>query len=273
MRIPLRIATACALFALAAAPALAQAQAEAQTTRSGAPASSQDRFFLSFAEDPALAQRQWWEIRGEFINGGKDNPVDTILARFNFAIQPIRGLELGGNVGFGSTDAPGGLEDGTGATDFDVHGKWNFGTRGGTSFAAGVVATIPTGDDSVGLGYDAFGVKAFGSVRHDFGGLILVADAGIRFNDNGRVGGARLKGKTSASVAGGVLFPVSPDFSFLAEGLFETARFDETDTDARILGGINWRPARNGVIRGAIGFGLTDFAPDFQVIAGYAFTF
>lgn len=270
-RLP-RIAAACAIAALAVAPALAQGQTQTGT-QPESKISSQDRFYLSFAEDPALAQRQWWEIRGELANGGKDNPFDAIIARFNFAIQPIKGLELGGNVGFGTTDAPRGLEDGNGATDLDVYGKWNFGTRGGTSFAAGVIATVPTGDDSVGLGYDAFGMKAFGSVRHDFGNMVLVADAGIRFTGDGRVAGASLNGKTSASVAGGVLFPIAPKFSLLAEGLFETARFDQTDTDARLLGGINWRPAPNGVVRGAIGFGLTDFAPDFQVLAGYAFTF
>jgi hypothetical protein len=266
MRLLPRIAAACAVAALAAAPLPAQ-------TQSTTPNASPDRFYLSFAEDPALAQRQWWEIRGELANGGKDNPFDAVLARFNFAIQPMKGLELGGNVGFGSTDGPPGFDDGTGATDLDIHAKWNFGTRGGTSFAAGGVVTVPTGDDSVGLGYDAFGTKVFGSVRHDFGRMILVADAGIRFTGDGRIGGADLKGKTSASVAGGVLFPMSSDFSLLAEGMFETARFEETDTDARILGGINWRPARNGVFRGAIGFGLTDFAPDVQVLAGYAFTF
>lgn len=267
-----RIAAALATAALAAAPALAQTATTTETTTPSAQ-SDEDRLYLSFIEDPALAQRQWWEGRGELVEGGDDNPADAILARFVVAIQPVRGLELGGTVAFGSTDAPFGIEEGTGATDVDVWGKWNFGTRSTTSFAAGVVATVPTGDDSVGLGYDAFGIKAFGAVRHDFGGMILVANAGVRFNEDGQVGGRELDGQTSASVAGGVVFPISPAFSLLGEALFETERFEETDTDARILGGINWRPSRSGVVRGAIGLGLTDYAPDVHVMAGYAFTF
>jgi len=268
MRCLPRSATVLAAALLAAFPAFAQGTSGTTTA-----APVQDRFYLSFVEDPTLAQRQWWEVRGEFADGGDDNPVDTVLARFVVAIQPIKGLELGGDVGFGSTDAPPGFEDGTGATDLDFWGKWRFGTSGDTSFAAGLVATIPTGDDSVGLGFDAFSLKGFGSVRHAFGKMVLVADAGVKLNEDGQVGGRDLDGKTSASIAGGVLFPISKSFSVLGEAYFETERFEQTDTDARLLGGLNWRPGSNGVVRGAVSFGLTDYAPDVEILAGYAFTF
>lgn len=268
-RLP-RLATALAIAAMLSLPALAQAPAPRAKSSAGP---SSDRLFLAFAEDPTLADRQWWEFRAEWADGSSDLPIDYLIGRINVAIQPIQQLEIGGTVGFGSTDTPPSIPDGSGATDLDVWGKWNFGGSGSTTFAAGAVVTIPTGDDTAGLGTDAFAVKGFGSIRHEFDEVIFVGHVGLRKTQDGSILGVPIDGKTSASASGAVLFPVAPSVTLVGEALVETNRFEGFDDVIQVLGGVDWKPAGAGVIRGALALGLSDGAPDVQLFAGYAFIF
>jgi hypothetical protein len=48
--------------------------------------------------------------------------VDQNVLRGTVALQPFQNLEMGGRIGFGSTDAPGDLPEGSGATDLDLWG-------------------------------------------------------------------------------------------------------------------------------------------------------
>lgn len=244
-----------------------------------ATASGTDRLFLSFAEDASLANRQWWEGQFQYDDGSDDLPWDRTIVRGVVAINFTQRLELGGRVGFGSTSAPGNIPDGSGATDLDVWGKWVFPTRQNTSFAAGVIATVPTGDETSGLGYDSFSAKAFGSLRYQLPNAVFTANVGLRKNQDGHIGppgpGGDLDGKTSASFGAGIVVPVSQQVTLIGEVGVESERFDAPglDSDTRILGGVNWSPTGRGIFRGALGAGLTDGAPDFTVTLGYAYTF
>ena len=80
-------------------------------------------------------------------------------------------------------------------------------------------------------------------------------------------------GKTSPLVGAGMIFPQSDRVTFVAELTFEGERFEGADSDVRVLGGLNWRLHNRGMVRGAVAFGLTDGAPDLQLIGGYAWTF
>jgi hypothetical protein len=51
---------------------------------------------------------------------------------------------------------------------------------------------------------------------------------------------------------------------------YETERFRDAEADARILGGIDWAVVPRGVVRAALAGGLTDGAPNLQLIVGYA---
>lgn len=251
---------------------LATGVAWAQTTPPPAKsATGQDRLFLAFAEDAAFVRQQWWE--GEFEFEDLD-PWDITLVRGVAAFQPIRKLEVGVRAGFGSTDAPPPVPDGTGATDLDVWGKWNVGTADGkTDVAVGALATVPTGDDTSGLGFDAFQFQLFGALRHRTGQTTVAARLGVRANGDGRIGGAELDGRTSAVLSAAIVYPASERLSFVGEVSLESKRFRQMDSDTRILGGANWRAFDRGILRGAVAAGLTDGAPDVQLIVGYAFTF
>src|SRR5262245_32527427 len=131
--------------------ALAVSAAAAQTT----PTTSQrygttDRLFLSFAQEAAIVPSQWWEGQIEYLNDSDQLPYDALLFRGVVAFQPVKNLELGGDFGLANTNADPGIDDGTGATDLEIYGKYLFSNAGeGLDFAAGLLATIPTGDDSI----------------------------------------------------------------------------------------------------------------------------
>jgi hypothetical protein len=249
----------CALaLILLAVPAVAQA-----------PTSGSDRLFLSFFEDATVIDSQWWE--GQFEYADYDG-FDTTLVRGVAAFNPRENLEVGGRVGFGRGDSD--AVDGSGATDLDVYGKYYFGAGNGkTEYAAGGVITVPTGDDSVGLGLDAFAVGAFGSMRYRLQDAILTGNVGVRLNGDARVFGVDIDGELSPFVGLGYIRPLSDEVTFVGELRLETERFDGGESDVRALAGINLRAFNRGMLRAAVAAGLDDGAPDLQFIVGYAHTF
>lgn len=262
-------ASLSSVWLLSGTDALAQA---APAPAAAAPsAAGRDRLFLAFAEDAAFVRQQWWEGQLEFADM---DPWDVTAVRGVAAFQPIQKLEVGVRVGFGSTDGPPGVPDGSGATDLDVWGKWNLGTADGkTDFAVGALATVPTGDDTAGLGFDAFHFEVFGALRHHAAGATIAAHLGVRGNGDGQLGLGDLDGKTSAAFGAAILYPASDAVSLVGEISAETERFRQLDSDIRILGGATWTAFDRGLLRGAVAVGITDGAPDVQLIAGYAFTF
>ena len=278
-----RLRPALLLAAIAAAaPAVVAAdpaapQAAPAPTTTTAPAAApvlRDRLFLAFAQDAALVPSQWWEGQIEYDNGSSDFPVDALIVRGQVAFRPVKNLEVGGNVGFGTTHASGALPDGTGATDLDVYGKWVFpNAASNTDFDAGVLFTIPTGDDTAGLGLNSFSAQMFGGVRYRMDNAVLGGHVGVRLNDNGKFQGTDLSGKTSFELGVSAIFPLANQVAIVTEAQLETARFEESESGAQILGGVDWRAFSRGMFRGAVSFGLTDGSPNYRIILGYAYTF
>jgi len=261
-------AVAPAAFGADPAPAPAQ-------PASGAAASGfADRLFLAFSQDAALVPSQWWEGQIEYFDGGGDIPVNALLVRGVFAFHPVKSLEVGGSVGFGGTHASGALPDGSGATDLDIYGKWVFPDAAeNTDFSVGVDLTVPTGDDTAGLGFNSFAGQAFGGVRYRMQNIVIGGHVGARVNGNGRFQSVPLDGKPSFELAGSVLFLLASQVSIVGEAQLETERFDGFDSAAEILAGVNWMAFKRGMFRAAIAAGLTDAAPNYRVLVGYAYTF
>ena len=237
------------------------------------PTSGSDRLFLAFAEDATVIdESQWWEVQVEFADG---DIVDATIVRGIVAIRARPNLEIGGRVGFGNTDTPAPFPDGSGATDLDAWAKYYLGSSSSnTEFAVGGIVTIPTGDDTAGLGFDSFGLGAFGSVRHRLERAIITGHAGLRLNGDGMfLGSPGVDGKTSVHLGGGVIVPLSDQVTAVGELYYEGERFDGAESDVRILGGINWRVNQRGMVRFAVALGLEDGAPDAQLLGGYAFRF
>ena len=149
------VAGTTATFGADAAPA---APAPAKPATPAGSFNITDRLFLSFMEDAALVKSQWWEAQISYANSSAGTPVDSVVFRGVVAFRPIKTLEVGGNFGFGTTNAShSGQPDGTGATDLQAYAKWVFPDGApNTDFTAGMIFTIPTGDDYVGLGFNSF---------------------------------------------------------------------------------------------------------------------
>ncbi len=257
------------LFVLAGlvSPALAQ------STRTPAT----DRLFLGFAQDAALADQQWWEGQLEFAS---HEDLDTVVARLIFAVRPFERIEFGGNVGFGDSDLPAPLNDreGSGATDLELWGKYALGTMDdGSHLATGVKLTIPTGDDSAGLGEDAFILGAFLSSRKSYKEFELVGHVGVNFNGDGQIVNSDLEGKVSAVLGAGMIFRQTDEIGFVVEAILETKRYKDAgnfgDSAASVLGGVDWRLGKNGMLRGSLALGLSDGAQDHVLSLGYAARF
>ena len=248
-------------------------QQQQQTSSSSAPPTyGGDRLFLQFVRDAAIIPHQWWEGRVVFTNADR---VDATVADFVLALQPIKKVEVGGRIGFGTTNTSRGLPDGSGATDLQVWGKWAgvMGESQKTEFAFGGELGVPTGDDTAGLGTDSWNLGVFAAFRYPLNFAVITWNAGFRFNDDGAIVGVPLVGDASGFLGGGILWPISDQFTFVGEVDFESSRFEGGDDDLRILGGVNWRPFNTGVLRGAVSVGATDGAPDTQLYLGYAYTF
>jgi len=272
-------ALACSMLSAALFSAAAQTSTEPppastspSTPVSNAGAFAQDRLFLeSFEFDGAIIPGQWWEANLTYTDA---DSVDAWTVDLLVALQMLAKLEVGGRVGFGSTDASGGLSDGTGATDLDFWGKWRVGTSSvDTDISVGAEVTVPTGDDAVGLGTDAFALTFFGALRQQMQNSVLTAYAGLQFNDDGQTFGTTLQGETAGIMGVGLMLPLTDTITFVGEGNLVTERFEGADSDFAVRGGINWHPTDKGVVRAALEFGLTDGAPDAVLLAGYAHTF
>jgi hypothetical protein len=232
-----------------------------------------ERLFLSFSQEAALVPSQWWEGRLEYADG-KDNFPDVFLARAVLAFRPIKNLVVGGNVGFGSSKAASGLPDGSGATDMDLYGKWVFPqVAADTDMTAGLLLTIPTGDDTAGMGFNSFASQLFGGVRYHTESMIIAGHLGVRYNGDGSFQGVDYSGRMSFQLGGSVVFPLANHVSIVAETALETDRFDDIDASTELLFGVNWKAFSKGMFRGAISGGLTGGAPNFRVILGYAASF
>ena len=254
-------------------------QALAQTGSGSSPTASHDRLFLAFIEDATLAQNQWWEGQLEISDGRKSpvppgRDVDAFIARGLVAFQPWIDVEVGVRVGFGSTDSSGGI-DGSGATDLEAWGKYFLDEWQDMELAFGGVVTIPTGDETAGLGEDSFGGSAFGSMRYRLKRLILSGHLGVQFNGDGRQINETVDrdGETALQIGVGVIYPFSGSVSGIAEISFDGGRLEGSDDDLRLLGGLNWRVEGRGNLRAAVTFGLDDGAPDAQVLLSYAAQF
>lgn len=233
-----------------------------------------DRFYLSFVEDTAVVGRLRAEGQLELSDAGS---ADVILARYIAAVQfrDLPNLEFGGRIGFGSVNNRPGFGDESGITDLDVWAKLVMRptTDRLPQIAVGGLITLPTGDEGAGLSRDAISSKLFAAARFRLPRGVISAHAGLRVSGDGQSGAYDLDGEVVPSIGVGYILPLPRDVTLIVEGTFEGARFDGLEDDARLLAGVNWRPLPEGAVRLAVAGGLTDGAPDAQILAGYAFEF
>jgi hypothetical protein len=159
--------------------------------------------------------------------------------------------------------------------DTDLWAKYHLGKVWAENgdVAVGALMTLPTGDSDAGVGFDSSQVEFFGAGRYSFERFVLTANAGVRLVGGGEVVGVPMAGEVSPSAGVGVVWPLFTNLTLIGELDYEGKRFKGGEADTRILAGANWQIFRHGFFRLAIAAGLSDGAPDVELIGGYAFYF
>ena len=153
-----------------------------------------------------------------------------------------------------------------------VWGKYRF-VQGSVSFSAGGFIVLPTGSEDDGLGTGNMVPGAFGGVRVTAGPGFFVGDLTLRFNQDADILDTHVDAKTSTAFAGGYMWLPWHDWAFSGELSVESERFSNSDSDFRVTAGAQFVGIKHSRLRGALGVGLTDGAPTYELILGYAYAF
>ncbi|MEW5806845.1 MAG: transporter [Acidobacteriota bacterium] len=238
------------------------------------------RLIQLFPEDAAIVPTQWWEAQIRFISDGQYRSAN-IPDSDTFVLSPIVAfslkddLEVGAILSIENIDYDWkfkGDDSSSGIADTDIYVKYRI-VKDPADFTLGAVATLPTGDEDEGRGAGKFNVELFGSGRKSMKDFTIAGVFGFRLNRDATILEIDLDAKTSFILGGGIIYPFSDTLAFTGELNIETERYDDMDADIRVTPGIQFNAFKNTVIRGGIGLGLADGAPDFEIIASYVYTF
>lgn len=224
------------------------------------PSTDKVRLFQSFYRDAPITAVPLVDAGLEFddYDGG---------SFFNLGAKsgiPIKSnFDLGAGVHFISFNPE--VGDGeSGLSDIWVSGKYRIDNvfQGNTAFSAGGYITLPTGSEDVGQSNFNFG--AFGAIRHPLDNqLTLTGVLGLDFIEN-----ILDDRESSLLLGGGVIYDYDPKLNFVGELKIQT----EGDY-AMLTAGTDYALQANGRVRGALGVGLDDGAPDLALLASYLFFF
>jgi hypothetical protein len=247
------------------------AQGQTKTSR---PLTNETRLFQHFIEDGAVTENVWLEGQFRYQSFSSQDllSVGSILA-----VNIAEDIEVGGRFSLKTVDPDGGGRE-TGFSDMDIYGKIRITTEP-TQLALGILLKLPTGDEekSLSLGTGEMDVAFFGGLRHSFGAVSLVANAGLRINQDPdplpAPGQPPFEGETSIQLGGGLLFAMTERLSGIIETSFETERINGAGSDFRVTVGGDFRQAESFAFRVGVAGGGGDGAPDVEIITSGVFYF
>jgi hypothetical protein len=159
----------------------------------------------------------------------------------------------------------------SGISDLGVYGRYNVFTQDKTNISAGGMITLPIGSEDVLQGNFNFG--GFGAIRHSLNnnmalvgtlGLIFYEKTEEKFNFNTFQSEKETSYDSYLSIAGGLVYAVNNQFNIVGELTIQT------EGDYMLLsGGVDY-VLGGGRLRGGLGIGLDDGAPDILLMGGYA---
>lgn len=232
------------------------------------------RLFQSFFYDAPIAKTG-------YVEGGLQYADYEFVSSFGIGGQggyPINEkIEVGASLQFLSWSPEEG--DGqSGISDLGAYGRYNIMNNGQTNFSAGAMVTLPIGSEDVGQGNLNFG--AFGAVRHALdNGMVITGNAGLFFYEYTEVTydfdymtgdfstTEETKYENYLNISGGVIYPVNDMLNVVGELTFRS------EGDYMLLSGGGDYVVGNGRVRGALGIGLDDGAPDLMFMGGYVIAF
>lgn len=208
--------------------------------------------FQTFLKDAPISKTPYGEAGIQFASS-------EIVNTFGFGIQggyPInREIEIDANLGFSSISPDIG-DSQSGLTDLTVTGRYNIMPKK-TNISVGGMITLPIGSEDIGQSNFNFG--AFGALRHPIErNMILTGTFGLDFieiiDDH----------EASLLLGGGLIYNVDRNLNLIGELNIQT-KIDY----AFFSGGINYELPIGSFVRGSLGVGLNDGAPDFAILASF----
>ncbi len=169
-------------------------------------------------------------------------------------------FELDAGLDFINTNPDNNGEGESGLSDLFVLGKYKVYEQT-TKITAGGYITLPIGSEK--LGQENFNFGAFGALRHPLQTkTALTAALGLDFLEFGD------DREFSILLAGGLVQQLNNQVNLVGELKIETER-----DYAMLSGGIDFELNSAGQLRGALGLGLDDGAPDIALLASYLLAF
>jgi len=235
-----------------------------------------DRLFDGFVQDGEVMSGGWLEGRVFFQNYDTGERYGLGgLAAFTVAQDFEFGMALAGMV---ADPELGGSH--SGLSDIALYGKARL-MEVPFVFSVGGLMTLPSGNEDKGLGTGEVSLEGFTGFRWYFDSVVLVANAGLRLNQDADVhlanggfpdGPEGSEGKVSGRLGAGFIFLLTERWDFSAEFAYESARYEGLDSDLRLTVGGAYRLGK-AIFRGALTAGLSDGAPDIAFIGAAAFRF
>jgi len=214
-------------------------------------------------------------VEGSLRYQDYDNGSSVVIGPFG-AINAGDRFEIGGYLPFESF-SPDGNGDGTsGLLDPELFGRYIFDPietdNGSLNLTAGTVLSLPLGDEDLGAG--TFDVAGFIAGRLDMVNFAPSGYFGLRINGDQDFGSGDDKftvdGQLSVLLGFAAIVPIGQTVAVTSEFDLETGRVDGDDSTARLTPGIDALVGEQVHLRGGVGIGLTNGAPDLELIVGVA---
>jgi hypothetical protein len=232
------------------------------------------RLFQTYFEDAPIAAKPYGDGFFRYSSFGKkrgDFSAIDVAVESVFPAAPK--LQVGGMLGFRSISPDQG--DGqSGITDLTVSGRYQV-LPGATPISVGALITLPIGSEDIGQ--SNFDFHFFGSLRHNLpSDLVITGTFGLEFDETtvptatfnpltGQiVTGSESDRQTAVLIAGGIVYPLPSGLSIVGEFNLRT----EGDY-ALLSGGLDYPLKSGGRLRGVLGLGLDDGAPNLALQFGY----
>jgi hypothetical protein len=226
------------------------------------------RLFQTFFQDAPIAENPYGEGFFQYSAFDGDQSSIDLAVQAGFPVAPK--IQLAGGLGFRSVDVPGGGE--SGITDLTVSGRYHV-LPGPTAISVGGLIDLPIGSEDVLEG--TFDFSAFGSLRHHLpSNLVITSTFALEFTEvkaaklNPRTGKLEDDRQTGALIAGGLVYPFPSGLNLVTELNIRT----EGDF-VLLTGALDYKLKTGGRVRGGIGIGLDDGAPNFAIRGGYFLEF
>lgn len=220
----------------------------------------------TFFQDATITPRSFGEVFFQYATYEGDLSSIEVALQGAFPLSPK--VQLSGGVGFrnfsANNNSEGGISDIAASLRYKV-------VEGPTAIAVGGLLTLPVGSEDIGEGSLDFGF--FGSLRHPLPSkIVLTGSLGLQFFEKKilKYNPATFRFEedseydNSLLIAGGLIYPMPSGLSFIGELNIQT------EGDYILLsGGLDYALQSGGRLRGALGIGLDDGAPNFVLRGGY----